>query len=194
MQYNSLRKLTSSFNCKTYNFCIFHFKGQTMNINSDSNSARNGSKREDPRKIRPDTDGRDEKGRFAAGNAGRPSGSKNRTTAIARALLLEEGAELVTKGIALAKAGDVQMLKFFLDRLLPKERLIQLDLPDLDFADDAIDAMAAVSGAITNGQITTSEGTALAGMICGYSRVHEVAELSQRIDKLEASLKAEDEQ
>jgi hypothetical protein len=184
----------SSFNCKTYNFRIFHFKGQIMNTNSDGDFAGNGPASGDDRKIRPDTDGRDKKGRFAAGNVGRPSGSKNRTTVIARALLLEEGAELVAKGIDLAKAGDVQMLKFFLDRLLPKERLIQIELPSLDFADDAIDPMAAVSDAITRGQITTTEGTALTGIICSYARTLEVAELSRRIDELEVSLEAEDEQ
>lgn len=75
-------------------------------------------------------------------------GSKNRTTAIAQALLANEEAELVRKGIELAKRGDVQMLKFFLERLLPKDRLIEIDIPRLDFADDAIDGMAAISGAI----------------------------------------------
>jgi hypothetical protein len=30
------------------------------------------------------------------------------------------------------------MLKFLLDRLLPKDRLIKIDIQRLDFADDAI--------------------------------------------------------
>src|SRR3954470_17862181 len=103
------------------------------------------------RKIRSDTDRRDDKGRFGAGNPGRPRGSKNRTTAIAQALLVDEEIDLVRKGIELAKAGDVQMLKFLLDRLLPKDRMITIDIPLLNFADDAIDAMAAISGAIAEG-------------------------------------------
>jgi hypothetical protein len=97
---------------------------------------------EDNRKIRPDTDERDDRGRFGPGNSGRPRGAKNRTTAIAQALLADEETELVRKGIELAKAGDVQMLKFLLDRLLPKDRLIKIDIPRLDFADEAIDGMA----------------------------------------------------
>jgi hypothetical protein len=40
------------------------------------------------------------------------------------------------------------------------------------------------------GQITTSEGAALTSMICGYSRTLEVAELSRRIDELEAAMAA----
>src|SRR5437763_13643667 len=130
-------------------------------------------------KIRSDTDRRDDKGRFGAGNPGRPCGSKNRTTAIAQALLADEEVELVRKGIELAKAGDVQMLKFLLDRLLPKERLIKVDIPRMDFADEAIDAMAAISGAIAEGQITPSEGAALSSMISGYSRAIDVWDLSR---------------
>src|SRR5438128_2567051 len=140
------------------------------------------------RKIRSDTDRRDDKGRFGAGNPGRPRGSKNRTTAIAQALLADEETELVRKAIDLAKAGDVQMLKFLLDRLLPTERLIKVDIPRLDFADEAIDAMAAISGAIAEGQITPSEGAALSSMISGYSRTLDVAELSKRIEAIEVSL------
>src|SRR6266446_10195449 len=85
---------------------------------------------------------------FAKGNAGRPRGSKNRRTVLAQALLAGEETELVRKAIELAKAGDVQILKFLLDRLLPKDRLIKIDLPRLDFADEAIDGMATISGAI----------------------------------------------
>ena len=137
-----------------------------------------------PRKNAEITRGRP----FAKGNPGRPHGSKNRTTAIAQALLADEETELVRKGIELAKAGDVQMLKFLLDRLLPKERLIRIDIPPLDFADEAIDGMAMVSGAIAKGKITPSEGAALSSMISGYSRAIEVLDLSRRIDAIEASL------
>ena len=102
---------------------------------------------------------------FAEGNPGRPRGSKNRTTAIAQALLADEETDLVRKAVELAKAGDVQILKFLLDRLLPKERLIKIDIPPLDFADEAIDGMAVISGAIAEGKITPWEGAALSSMI-----------------------------
>ena len=85
------------------------------------------------------------------------------------------------------------MLKFLLDRLLPKDRLIKIDIPPLDFADEAIDGMAAISSAIAEGQITPSEGAALSSMISGYSRTIEVWELSRRIEAIEASLNPKDE-
>jgi hypothetical protein len=144
------------------------------------------------RKIRSDTDRRDDKGRFGAGTSGRPRGAKNRTTAIAQALLADEETELVRKAIELAKAGDVQMLKFLLDRMLPKERLIQIDIPRLDFADEAIDGMGAISSAIAEGRITPSEGAALSSMIAGYARTIEIWELSNRVKKIELSLNPKD--
>jgi hypothetical protein len=54
---------------------------------------------------------------FEKGNGGRRPGSRNRTTVVAEALLKGEEVELVRKGVELAKAGDVQMLKFLLDRI-----------------------------------------------------------------------------
>jgi hypothetical protein len=130
---------------------------------------------------------------FANGNAGRPRGSKNRTTVLAQALLAGEETELLRTGIELAKAGNVPMLKFLLDRLLPKDRLIKIDIPQLDFAGEAIEAMAAISGAIAEGQITPTEGAAFANMISGYSRSIEVWDLTRRIEAIEESLNSIEE-
>ena len=130
---------------------------------------------------------------FAKRNARRPRGSKNRRTVLAQALLAGEETELVRKAIELAKAGDVPLLKLLLDRLLPKERLIKIDIPRFDFSDEAIDGMAAISRAIAEGQITPSEGAALSHMISGYSRAIEVWDLSRRIEAIEASLNPKDE-
>ena len=73
---------------------------------------------------------------FAKGNGGRKLGSRNRATLLADALLEGEQEELVRKGIELAKAGDPQMLKFFLDRVLPKERPVKIDLPPIEHRRD----------------------------------------------------------
>jgi hypothetical protein len=78
---------------------------------------------------------------FQDGNPGRKPGSKNRTTLVAAALLESEAEELVRKAVELAKAGDVVMLKFVLGRILPRERLIKLNLPRMESADDAVEAL-----------------------------------------------------
>src|SRR5450759_1912730 len=69
---------------------------------------------------------------FAKGNGGRKLGARNRASLLADALLEGEEEELVRKGIELAKAGDPQMLKFFLDRILSKERPVKINLPQLE--------------------------------------------------------------
>jgi hypothetical protein len=65
---------------------------------------------------------------FLKGNPGRKPGSKNRTTVIAAALLEGEAEALVRKAVELAKGGDRQMLKVLLGTLLPRGRLITIDL------------------------------------------------------------------
>ncbi len=80
---------------------------------------------------------------FAKGNGGRRPGTKNRSSLILAALMDGEQEELVRKGLEIAKAGDVSMLKFFLSRILPRERPITIDLPQMEFADDAVEALGA---------------------------------------------------
>jgi len=123
---------------------------------------------------------------FQNGNPGRKPGSKNRTTLVAAALLEREAEELVRKAVELAKAGDVGMLKFLLGRLLPRERLIKLDLPRMDFADDAVEALGAVMGAVSDGKISPSEGAALATLINSYQSAIDMADVAKRLDSLEA--------
>jgi hypothetical protein len=121
---------------------------------------------------------------FANGNPGRKPGSKNRTTLVAAALLEGEAEELVRKAIELAKAGDVAMLKFLLERILPRERLIKLDLPRMEFADDAVEALGKVMSDVAGGRMTPSEGAAVAPLINSCARAIDMADLVKRMDSL----------
>jgi hypothetical protein len=69
------------------------------------------------------------------------------------ALLEGEAEELVRKAAELAKAGDVAMLKFLLGRMLPRERLVKLDSPRMDFAADAVEALGDIMHAVSGGKI-----------------------------------------
>src|SRR5262245_9043136 len=122
---------------------------------------------------------------FEKGNGGRRPGSKNRTTLVAEALLEGEEVELVRKAIELAKAGDVQMLKFLLDRILPKERSVHLDLPAMERSDDAIDALGAIINAVGTGQIAPNEGSALARLVVARAQMINDAELNMRLNDIE---------
>jgi hypothetical protein len=128
---------------------------------------------------------------FAPGNPGRRFGSKNKASLIAASLLADETEELLRIAIDIAKAGDKDMLKFLLGRVLPKERAIRLDLPLMDFASDAVDALAAVTDAVSAGELTPSEGAALGSLIGSCSRTINTLELEVKIESLEAKLKSE---
>src|ERR1039458_469388 len=81
---------------------------------------------------------------FAKGNGGRKLGARNRASLLADALLEGEEEDLVRKGIELAKAGDPQMLKFFLDRILSKEQIVKINLPLIESRRDLTAAYAAI--------------------------------------------------
>jgi hypothetical protein len=125
---------------------------------------------------------------FEKGNGGRKPGSKNRTTLVAEALLKGEEVELVRKAIELAKAGDTQMLKFLLDRILPKERSVRVDLPAMDTS-DPLDAIAAIFDAVCGGQIAPGEGAALTSMVESYARTRNLAETEERLEKIEQEIR-----
>ena len=88
-------------------------------------------------------------------------------------------------------AGDVTMLKFFLGRTLPRDRVIKLDLPHMNFADDAVEVLAAITRAISEGVISPSEGAALATVVNYTSSAIEVADVVKRVDMLEWRIKPE---
>lgn len=125
---------------------------------------------------------------FSNGNPGRKPGSKNRSTLIGAALLQDEARDLVTKGIELAKAGNVALLKFFLNRILPRDRTVTLDLPALNFADDAVAALGLIMRQVSEGTITPWEGAGLATVVQSYSRAIDTADVVKRLDLLEKEI------
>jgi hypothetical protein len=79
-----------------------------------------------------------------------------------------ERQELLRKAIELAKRGNVPLLKFFLGRLLPRDRLISIDMPRIDSASDARKALQDILRAISDGAISPAEGAALAALISPF--------------------------
>jgi hypothetical protein len=125
---------------------------------------------------------------FPKGNGGRRTGSKNRSSLILAALSGGDKEKLVRKGLELALAGDVVMLKFFLSRILPRERPIRIDLPQMEFADDAVEVLGLVVRAVSQGSLTPGEGADLANLVNSYSHAIDVADLIKRMDALEARI------
>jgi hypothetical protein len=125
---------------------------------------------------------------FAAGNGGRKPGSKNRASLVVAALLDGEAEGLARRAIEIALAGDVPTLKFLLGRLLPRERPIKIDLPRMNFADDAVEALGVIMRAVSEGAIVPSEAAALATLVSSYARAIDTADVVKRVDALEAQI------
>ena len=105
--------------------------------------------------------------------AGRPRGSRNRTTLAIEALLDGEAEALTRKAIEKALAGDTMALRICMDRIAPprRDRPTPFDLPVLMEAADARDALAAVVRAVADGELTPAEAVTLAGLIEQFAAV-----------------------
>ena len=131
--------------------------------------------------------GRDTGGRFAAGNAGRPAGSRNRTTVAVLGLLEGQAEALSNKAVEMALAGDTVALRLCLERLAPprKDSPVQFPLPRMSSAHDAAQAAAAVLEAVSGGDLTPTEGAQMMGLVDSYRRTLETSELEARVVALE---------
>jgi hypothetical protein len=125
---------------------------------------------------------------FSKGNGGRLLGSKNRSSLILAALSDGDKEDLIHKALQLAKAGSVPMLKFLLSRILPRERPVRIDLPQMEFADDAVAALGSIMRAVSEGSITPGEGANVATLVNAYSHAIDNADLVKRVDALEARI------
>jgi len=125
---------------------------------------------------------------FPKGNPGRQPGSKNKATLLTTSLAGGTGEEILRKAIEMAKGGNVAMMKFLLDRILPKERPIQLELPHLGNAHDSVDAMAEIINAVSSGRISPREAADVAQLISAFTRAIDVTDAQFQIDQLKSRL------
>ena len=124
----------------------------------------------------PNTDMRNPNGTFARGNPGKPRGSRHRATQAAQALLNGEAEALTRKAVEQALAGDTTALRLCLERICPprKDAPVVVDLPPMQSARDAADALQAVTAAVARGELTPLEGGSVAGLIETYRRTLEL--------------------
>ena len=134
-----------------------------------------------------DTTGRDDSGRFAPGNPGRPQGARHKATMAALALLDGEAETLTRQAVTMALAGDVAALRLCLERIAPPRKDVPaaFALPAVATAKDAAAAAGAVLGAVAGGDLTPTEGAAIMALIEVYRRALETTELEARVTALE---------
>lgn len=131
--------------------------------------------------------GRNADGTFGAGNAGKPRGTRHKATQAVLALLQGEAEALSRKAVEMALSGDGVALRLCLDRIAPprKDSSVQFSLPRMTTARDATQAAAAVLQAVSEGDLTPTEGAQVMGLVDSFRRTLEVTELEARVAALE---------
>src|SRR6516162_2906607 len=130
-----------------------------------------------------------EKGR--SGNpAGRRTGSCNKATLAAAALLAGEAEALTRKAVEMALDGDPIAMRLCMERVLPpcRERAVEFKLPAIEgtasgeakgpSAGDVARAMGAVTSALAQGEITPGEAEKIAGVVDTFVRAIETTKKS----------------
>lgn len=130
-------------------------------------------------------------GKFQKGRSGNPKGkmrgTKNKVTLVAEMMLQGELENICRRLIQEAISGNMQAIKMILDRILPPKRdlPVAIDLPKLENSSDALEAMASITMAISNGKISVSEGESLSRIVDIYVKAIEVHDCEMRINRIE---------
>ena len=131
--------------------------------------------------------GRNTAGQFAAGNCGRPKGSRNKATIAIESLLQGQAEALTQTAVTKALEGDNIALRLCMERVAPapKDQPVSFSLPTMHSALDASGAAGSVLTAVSDGELTPIEATRVMGLIDSYRRTLEMTEIEQRLQALE---------
>ena len=114
-----------------------------------------------------------------------PTGSRNKATLAAAALLAGEAEALTRKTVEMALDGDPIAMRLCMERVLPpcRERAVEFSLPEIEgiageeakgpSAHDVARAMDAVTSALARGEITPGEAERIAGVVDIFVRAIE---------------------
>lgn len=123
--------------------------------------------------------------------AGRPKSSDNTLIKSLRNKLSDHADQLIDKAVACALAGDIQMLKFCLDKLVPNLKPVDspIDHQAIDTNDSLVDQSRQALVAMLSGSLTLSEGLQVQAGITALGRMIELEEIEARIVQLEQNQK-----
>lgn len=119
--------------------------------------------------------------------AGKPKGTRSKSTQLLEALLQENAKEITETVIAQARGGNLLAARIILERLIPpaRERPINVELPDVESTAGVAAAQNAILQAVATGDILPSEASTLSAIVESRRRSLETQELADRIEKLE---------
>lgn len=118
---------------------------------------------------------------------GRPPGARNKATRAAEALLDGEAETLTRACVTAALGGDMMALRLCLERILPprRDRPIEFNLAPISTAAEACAAVGEIVEAVSSGDLTPTEATAVAGLVDVFVRTLETRDLEARVQALE---------
>jgi hypothetical protein len=146
----------------------------------------------------PETTARKQRGRpfppGTSGNvAGRPRGSRNRSSVIAEALSDPDVTAIVRAVVAKAKKGDVVAARVLLDRIWPASKSSAVTFPALSATDahGIIESHALLLRCVADGELTPDEAKAVSGILVAQLRSIETADIDRRLCEVEARVLSE---
>ena len=142
----------------------------------------------------PINNGRNPDGTFKKGNvsnpAGKPKGSRHKSTMAAMALLQGEAQALTRVCIDKALEGDLTALKLCLDRIIPpsKDHPIDISLPKIGSISDMPIFTESLINAVTSGEIGATEGEKLCKIVSAHTQAIQLSTFEQRLSDLETAI------
>ena len=138
------------------------------------------------------TDKRDKTG-------GRKVGTPNKATALIRqridaadpiGFMIQIATGETVDGSAPTIAERIKAAEWLGRKIVPdvKEKPITFNVGDINSPSDAVRAIGSVIQALSSGEITPSEATAVCGVISQYLKAYELNELDARLAQLEQSI------
>ncbi len=126
--------------------------------------------------------------RFQKGQSGNPKGRPRGILDIRmawRSQFEPDAPTIIQKAIDMAKAGDKEMMRLCLDRMVPpaKARGEPVNLPSLEGT--LSQQGGAVLQALADGELTPDEASTIMQTIAAQARIIEVDQLERRITELE---------
>jgi hypothetical protein len=146
-----------------------------MSTNSENTDAKQSDK---PWQFQPGQSGNP---------AGKPKGTRNKTTLAVQELLDGEAEALTRRAIEMALAGDITALRLCLERIAParKDYPVEFAMPEITSAANAATVMSAVLAATASGALTPLEAGEVSKVIDIYLHALETRDIEARIRALE---------
>ena len=119
--------------------------------------------------------------------AGRPAGSRNKSTLALDDYLQGNAQALTEKCVTMALAGDTVAMRLAMERVAPvrRGRPVRFDLPPLNTPSDIVEALGGILQAVAAGEITPDEGITINSMLDAKRRAHETQDLETRLAAIE---------